>query len=138
MRIVDAGVQRHDRHRPYPIGPFLERRPEECPRDSSDQNGPGMGQQPRRPQRTNRQIPGYAEEDRVIEHVEDAVLRDGDPVQHDNTGAGDPGRAPGQGRRAQGQLKPRDGGVRRGQLGRQQDPRLQPQATKKTPSPMRK
>ncbi|MBV8285933.1 MAG: hypothetical protein JOZ35_03320, partial [Hyphomicrobiales bacterium] len=68
------------RHRPAPVSPFFERGPEQRRGDGGNQDRAGQRPQALEAQRMDRQIGGDAGKDRVIEQVEDTVLRERDAV----------------------------------------------------------
>jgi signal transduction histidine kinase/HAMP domain-containing protein len=91
-------------HRPDPVSPFFERGPEQRSGDGGDQDRAGQRLQALEAQRVDRQIGGDTKKDRVVEQVEDTVLRKRDAVQGEYPGSGDPSRAPRQGARRQRKL----------------------------------
>src|SRR6516164_1840586 len=68
------------RHRPAPVSPFFERGPEQRRGDGSNQDRAGQRPQALEAQRMDRQIGGDTRKDRVIEQVEDTVLRERDAI----------------------------------------------------------
>src|SRR5215469_3406549 len=76
----DFWMRPDHRHRPDPISPFFERGPEQRSGDGSNQDRAGQRPQALEAQRMDRQIRGDAREDRIIEEVEDTVLRERDAV----------------------------------------------------------
>ncbi|MBV8338288.1 MAG: HAMP domain-containing protein, partial [Alphaproteobacteria bacterium] len=76
----DLWMRPDHRHRPAPITPFFERGPEQRSGDGSNQDRAGQRPQALEPQRMDRQISGDARKDRVIEQMEETVLRERDAV----------------------------------------------------------
>jgi signal transduction histidine kinase/HAMP domain-containing protein len=76
----DLRMRPDHRHRPAPVSPFFERGPEQRSADGANQDRAGERPQALEAQRMDRQIGGYARKDRVIEQVEDTVLRERDTV----------------------------------------------------------
>lgn len=68
------------RHRPAPVSPFFERGPEQRRGDGGNQDRTGQRPQALKAQRMDGQIGGDAGKDRVVEQVEDTVLRERDAV----------------------------------------------------------
>jgi signal transduction histidine kinase/HAMP domain-containing protein len=76
----DLWMRPDHRHRPAPVSPFFERGPEQRSGDGGDQDRAGQRPEALEAQRMDRQIGGDTRKDRVVEQVEDTVLRERDAV----------------------------------------------------------
>jgi signal transduction histidine kinase/HAMP domain-containing protein len=76
----DLWMRPEHRHRPAPVSPFFERGPEQRAGDGGNQDRAGQRPQALEAQRMDRQIGGDAQKDRVVEQMEDTVLRERDAV----------------------------------------------------------